>query len=124
LLKVARIVYVDGVQQRREHTRHRLWFPVQLEAGGQARMAMTHNIGAGGMLMVLGTDLSVGESVRVTFRIPPGDVERVLQGTVSRIEPNAEDPEGAWPMRVAVVFENVDPELAPILEAAAAKFGN
>jgi phosphoenolpyruvate carboxylase len=87
-------------------------------------MAMTHNIGAGGMLMVLGSDLTVGESVRVTFRIPPGDVERVLQGTVSRIEPNAEDPEGAWPMRVAVVFENVDPELTPILEAAAAKFGS
>jgi len=43
---------------------------------------------------------------------------------VSRIEPNAEDPEGAWPMRVAVVFENVEPELAPVLEAAAAKFGS
>lgn len=124
MLKIGRVVYVDGVQQRREHTRHRLWFPVQLEAGGQARMAMAHNIGPGGMLMVLGTSLTVGEPVRVTFRIPPGDVERVLQGTVSRIEPNVEDPEGSWPMRVAVVFENVDPELAPILEAAAAKYGN
>jgi hypothetical protein len=87
-------------------------------------MAMTHNIGAGGMLMVLGTDLAVGEQVRVTFRLPPGDVERVLQGTVSRIEPNAEDPEGAWPMRVAIVFENVDPELEPMLEDAASKFGS
>ncbi len=87
-------------------------------------MAMTHNIGAGGMLMVLGTDLNVGEAVRVTLRIPPGEVEKVLHGTVSRIEPNAEDPEGAWPMRVAVVFENVEPELAPILEAAAAKYGS
>ena len=118
------VVYVGDVQQRREHTRHRLWFPVQLEAGGQARMAMTHNIGAGGMLMVLGTDLRVGETVRVTLRLPPGDVERVLQGTVSRIEPNAEDPEGAWPMRVAVVFENVEPELAPMLEEVAAKLGS
>jgi phosphoenolpyruvate carboxylase len=87
-------------------------------------MAMTHNIGAGGMLMVLGTNLSVGETVRVTFRVPPSDEERVLQGTVSRIEPNAEDPQGAWPMRAAVVFENVEPELAPVLEAAAAKFGS
>ena len=123
MLKPARVVYVEDVQQRREHTRHRLWFPVKLESGGQARMAMTHNIGAGGMLMVLGTDLNVGETVRVTLRIPPGDAERVLQGTVSRIEPNAEDPEGAWPMRVAVVFENVDPELVPVLQAAAAKYG-
>jgi hypothetical protein len=84
-------------------------------------MAMTHNIGAGGMLMVLGTELRVGEAVRVTFRLPPGDSERVLQGTVARLEPNAEDPEGAWPMRAAVVFENVEPELIPLLEAAAAK---
>jgi hypothetical protein len=87
-------------------------------------MAMTHNIGAGGMLMVLGTELTVGEQVRVTFRLPPGDVERVLLGTVARIEPNAEDPEGSWPMRVAVMFENVDPELAPMLEEVAAKFGS
>ena len=76
------------------------------------------------MLLVLSTELTAGEQVRVTFRLPPGDVERVLLGTVSRIEPNAEDPEGSWPMRVAVMFENVDPELAPMLEEVAAKFGS
>lgn len=86
-------------------------------------MAMNHNIGAGGMLMVLGTDLSIGEPVKVTFRLPPGDVERQLQGTVLRIEPNVEDPEGSWPMRVAVQFEDVDAALAPLLEEASAKFG-
>ena len=112
------------MQQRREHDRHRLWFPVKLEAGGQARMAMTHNIGAGGMLMVLGSDLTVGERVRVTVRIPPGDTERQLQGTVLRIEPNAEDPEGAWPMRVAVAFEDIAPDLAAILEQAAARYSS
>lgn len=87
-------------------------------------MAMTHNIGAGGMLMVLGSDLTVGERVRVTVRIPPSDSERQLQGTVLRIEPNAEDPEGAWPMRVAVAFEDIDPDLAAILEQAAARFSS
>ena len=87
-------------------------------------MAMNHNIGAGGMLMVLGADLSVGQSVRVTFRIPPGDVERQLQGTVLRIEPNEEDPEGSWPMRVAVAFDDVEPELAPLLAEAVARFSS
>jgi hypothetical protein len=87
-------------------------------------MAMNHNIGAGGMLMVLGSELRVGEPVRVTFRIPPGDEERRLQGTVLRIENNSEDPEGAWPLRVAVAFDDVAPELAPMLETAAARFGS
>lgn len=85
---------------------------------------MNHNIGAGGMLMVLGTELTVGEPVRITFRLPPGDVERHLQGTVLRIEPNLEDPEGSWPMRVAVQFEEVDAALAPLLETAAARFSS
>ena len=85
---------------------------------------MNHNIGAGGMMMVLGSDLSVGESVRVTFRLPPGDVEHQLRGTVLRIEPNTEDPEGSWPMRVAVQFDDVDGALAPLLETVAARFSS
>ncbi len=87
-------------------------------------MAMNHNIGAGGMLMVLGADLRVGETVRVTFRLPTGDAEHHVQGTVLRIEPNAEDPEGSWPMRVAVQFDDVDAALEPMLETAAARFGS
>lgn len=87
-------------------------------------MAMNHNIGAGGMLMVLGADLSVGQTVRVTFRIPPGEVERQLQGTVLRIEPNEEDPQGSWPMRVAVAFDDVEPELAKLMAEAVARYGN
>ena len=87
-------------------------------------MAMNHNIGAGGMLMVLGSELAVGEQVRVTFRIPPGDVERQLQGTVLRIEPNEEDPQGSWPMRVAVAFDDLAPELSALLAEAAARFSS
>lgn len=114
---------VDRVQ-RREFERYRLWFPAQLESNGRLRMAMTHNIGLGGMLMVFGAGLEVGESVKVTFRLPPGDREQVLQGKVLRIEPNAEDPEGAWPLRVAVAFDEVDRELATLLQRAAERFGS
>jgi c-di-GMP-binding flagellar brake protein YcgR len=113
---------VEGVQ-RREFERYRLWFPAQLESNGGLRMAMTHNIGAGGMLMVFGAGLEVGESVKVTFRLPSGEREQVVQGKVLRIEPNAEDPEGAWPLRVAIAFDEVDPELAPVLQSAADRFG-
>jgi c-di-GMP-binding flagellar brake protein YcgR len=110
--------------QRREHERFRLWFPVQLEAGGQVRTAMNHNIGAGGMLMVLAGGLQVGEPVKVTFRIPPDNEERQLDAVVLRIEDNTEDPEGAWPLRVALVFDDVAPELAPLLETAATRFSS
>lgn len=110
--------------QRRAFERYRLWFPVQLESNDGLRMAMTHNIGLGGMLMVFGAGLEVGDSVKVSFRLPPGDREQVQQGRVLRVEPNAEDPEGAWPLRVAVVFDEVDPELAPFLQRAAERFGS
>ena len=53
--------------QRREHARYRLWFPVQIEAGGQVKIAINHNIGAGGMLIVLCAEMKIGESVSVTF---------------------------------------------------------
>ena len=84
---------------------------------------MNHNIGAGGMLMVLGSELAVGEAVTVTFRLPPGQVEHQLHGTVLRIEPNTEDPEGSWPMRVAVQFESVDGALTPLIAEASERFG-
>jgi hypothetical protein len=87
-------------------------------------MAMNHNIGAGGMLMVLGSDLAVGETVTVTFRLPPGQVEYQVHGTVLRIEPNTEDPEGSWPMRVAVQFEQVDAALEPLIAAASERFSS
>jgi hypothetical protein len=109
--------------QRREYERYRLWFPVQVAAGDPPKLAMNHNIGAGGMLMALSAELTVGEPVKVTFRLPSGDAEHSLQGRILRIEPNSEDPEGGWPHRVAVVFDEVAPELVPYLIDAVARYG-
>jgi hypothetical protein len=103
--------------------RYRLWFPVQIQAGQTPKVAMNHNIGAGGMLMALASELTIGEPLVVTFRLPPGDVEHSLRGHILRIEPNSEDPEGGWPHRVAVAFDEFSPELLPLLEAAADRFG-
>jgi hypothetical protein len=109
--------------QRRDHLRYRLWFPVHLESTQAPKVAMNHNIGTGGMLMALASELAVGEPVVVTFRLPPGDVEHSLRGHILRIEANTEDPEGAWPHRVAVAFDEFAPELLPYLETAASRFG-
>ncbi len=112
-----------GFVQRREHARYRLWFPVQIEAGGQVKVAINHNIGAGGMLVALCADLKIGEPVAMTFRLPPGDVERAVRGHIVRIEPNTEDPDGEWPFKVGVAFDELSPDLIPYIEDAVSRFG-
>ena len=109
--------------QRREHARYRLWFPVQVEAGGEIKLAMNQNIGVGGMLVALAADLKVDDVVALTFRLPNGESDRSVSGRVVRIEPNTEDPEGAWPFKVGIAFDEVAPDLIPFLEDAMARFG-
>jgi hypothetical protein len=82
-------------------------------------MAVNHNIGAGGMLLALSAELAVGEETTVTFRLPPdGKEERSLRGTILRIEKNPEDPDGVWPFRIAIGFDEVAEDLVPLLEKA------
>lgn len=114
------LVRYAGPVQHRDHARHRLWFPVQLESEDAPKLAVTHNIGAGGMLMALATEIAVGAPVTIKFQLPPDGTEHTLRGHVLRIEPNTEDPEGAWPHRVAIAFDEVEPELLALLEHAAA----
>jgi PilZ domain len=109
--------------QRRDHARYNLWFPVQLTAGGEPNLAINQNIGAGGMLLALRADVKVGDVVSVKFRLPTGGADRELQGRVVRIERNSEDPDGEWPFKVGVAFEDVSPDLIPLLEDAVARFG-
>lgn len=109
--------------QRREYARYRLWFPVQVAAGGQVNLAMNQNIGAGGMLVALAADLKIDDIVSVAFRLPTGEAERSVNARVVRIEPNSEDPDGAWPFKVGLAFDELAPDLIPYLEEAMARFG-
>ena len=106
--------------QRRRHARYQIWFPVQVYAGElTGAMAVNHNIGAGGMLIAVSAELKVESRVKVTFRLPPdGREERSMNGQILRIEKNLEDPEGVWPYRIAVAFDEIDPTLEPLLENA------
>jgi len=109
--------------QRRKHARYHIWFPVQVDAADlNGAMAVNHNIGAGGMLIALTAELKVGQRVAVTFRVPPsGEQEQRFEGRIARVEKNPEDPEGAWPFRIAVVFDDVANELVPLLERAVSR---
>lgn len=109
----------------RKAQRYTVWLPVripELEAG----MAVSHNVSGRGMLVVTATTLEVGANVHVVVNLPPEGVEeRELTGKVVRVEANEEDPEGLWPHRVAVEFDEPSAEiertLTQLVEAGIAK---
>lgn len=108
--------------QQRQHGRYRLWFPVRITSTGVDGMAVNHNISAGGMLIALSARLEVDSPVEIRFSVPTAaQSERVMRGKVVRIEDNADDPDGLWPYRMAVAFEDADPDLIPVLERATAQ---
>lgn len=105
--------------QRRAHNRYELWFPVELRGEQVEGMAVNHNVSAGGMLIALSAKLEEGAEIQVSFRMPPNlDRPFVVPGKITRVEKNRADPDGVWPYRVAVAFDEVDPELVPHLQQA------
>ena len=98
---------------------------MQLDAeGATERVGVSRNMSPTGLLMATATKLAVGQSVKLTFGVPPLDPEdRTLVGHVLRTMPNEEDPTGMWPILVAIAFDEPDEELRALLEAAALRFG-
>lgn len=104
--------------ERRQGVRYNIWFPVQISTDEGGTLAVNHNVGGGGMLLATGAELEPGQKVSITFTLPPNGPERRAEGKIVRVEENAEDPEGTWPNRVAVVFDVADEELETLLEEA------
>lgn len=105
--------------QRRQHGRYRVWFPVKVSSGLGDGLAFNQNVSAGGMLIAVSARLEVDAEVIVRFQVPPeSGQEHVVEGRITRIERNTEDPDGIWPYRVAVAFESVDEALVPYFERA------
>lgn len=105
------------MDERRIAKRYEVWFPMRFdtETSGQG-VAVSHNISTTGVLMATAGTLDEGATVTVHFQISPRDPsEHRIEGRIIRIEPNAADPHGLWPMRVAVEFQNPLPELESVL---------
>lgn len=90
---------------RREHRRRRFWLPIQVD-GLPTGFAVSHDASDNGLLLVCSDAPEVGSTVRVSFLIPPGgNVEVSVFATVVRVTKNDEDPDGLWPNKMAVRFD-------------------
>jgi hypothetical protein len=114
----------QSMSKQRKFTRYVLWFPVQLEGGTQHEsLGVTHNASQGGVLIVSNTRMTPGETVTVTFRVSPDDpTTHSATARIVRIDENTEDPDGLWPHRVALEFDQPMGELELLLRGAAESF--
>ena len=103
--------------ERRAHPRFRLWLPARIEGDDQpTRLAVGHDMSQKGSLLVTRQRLQAGQQVRIFLRVPPsGDDEHEISARVVRVEANDADPEGLWPYRLAVEFDDSYPELEKLL---------
>lgn len=92
--------------EQRGRERSRVWLPVRVRWDGGSAVAVTYDASDKGVLMLTTLAIPVGERVRVTFELPGGaQPERTATGHVVRSSPNADDPHGLWPHRVAVALD-------------------
>ncbi|MBW2527347.1 MAG: PilZ domain-containing protein [Deltaproteobacteria bacterium] len=103
--------------ERRAHPRFRLWLPARIEGEDQpTRLAVGHDMSQKGSLLVTRQRLREGQQVRLFIRVPPGgDDEHEISATVVRVEANDADPEGLWPFRLALEFDDTYPQLEKLL---------
>jgi hypothetical protein len=101
--------------ERREHKRRRFWLPVEVD-GVEGGMAVSHDASDNGLLLVCQSTLPVGTAVCITLRIPPGGPVAVpVSAKVVRISKNDDDPDGIWPYKMAVRFDQPVPHFEEYL---------
>ena len=92
------------------------WFPVRVDAGGRTGIAFAQNVSPDGILVAARKLIEVGSAVRLSLHVDPERSEpRELDGHIVRIVRNSADPDGLWPYKLAIEFENPDPELVAIV---------
>ena len=97
-------------------TRYAVWFPIRMAADGDVVLSITRDVSASGVLVVAAAELKVGSNVEVTLAVPNEGRERIIQGTIVRVEPNEADADGLWRHKVAVAFSEKVEQLDGVLE--------
>jgi hypothetical protein len=110
--------------EHRERERSRVWLPIRLRLDAGDTLAVTYDASDKGVLLLTAAELAVGARVTLTFELPGRDGsaasrERTATGRVLRAGANQEDPNGLWPHRAAVAFDQVVEGLGAEIEALA-----
>jgi hypothetical protein len=95
---------------RRTNERFQVWVPVKVEALREG-LAITHDASSRGVLMVTASTLEPGSVVQIALKLPSEPMPRRVSGRVVRVEPNSDDPHGLWPHRMAIEFDEPQPDL-------------
>ena len=104
---------------RRGQERYRVWFPMTVRTReGEEGTAITYDVSATGLLMACPGPLDVGASIHLSFRVGADDPTREIAARVLRVEPRP-DEQGPWRFRMAVEFDEAQPDLEGALIAHA-----
>jgi hypothetical protein len=93
-----------------------MWIPVKVDQLKEG-LAITHDASTRGALILTASTLEPGSKVEVSLKLPDSSVPRRVTGRVVRVEANEADPNGLWPHRMAVEFDEEVTDLEWVLGA-------
>lgn len=105
--------------ENRRSRRVKTWFPVRMRHAGGRNTAVAQDVSSRGILLAARRRLEPGSEVNVSLHLDPeSGAPRLVRGRVVRNEPNANDPGGLWPYKVAIEFAEAEPALVQAVSAA------
>jgi len=107
------------MSERREHARHEIWFPIEVEVEDGKAIAVSYDVSTGGLLMAAPGRVEVGSEVTVTFRVSQHAPDKKVKGHVIRVEKNSPSVDARWRYRLAVAFDAQQPEIEALLAESA-----
>jgi hypothetical protein len=92
---------------RRTAERHLACFPAEVKRpDGETRYSIIRDLSKTGALLLVRTDLDVGDRVRLTLHLSErGFTTSAASGKVVRTEPLSDDEVGLWTRKIAVQFD-------------------
>jgi hypothetical protein len=106
------------MSERREHERHEVWFPVEVEVEDGTALAVSYDVSSGGLSMAAGGKVEVGTELTVTFRTAVDSPEKRVKGRVVRVERNPPTVDSRWRYKLALAFAEPQPEIEALLLAS------
>ncbi len=106
------------MSERREHSRHEVWFPVEVEVPDGTAVAVSYDLSKGGLLMAAGGKVDIGTELTVTFKVTRDGPERKVRGRIVRVERNPPSVDSRWLYKLALEFAEPQPEIEALLKQA------